>query len=966
MFRLIVILIGLILPFGLIAQENDSRTVQRNKQHARTSFISYSNIGRAFKDTLALSRNTIDLSGLWKFRAVDANSVSESTSSGLDISDWSYLDINTKWQDSEVGVFRTNVEIPGLWLDKEIFLVIGMATSEAHLYVNGVKVGWSHDSSAQAQYEISRNLIIGYNEIAIVVFKDSIAENLENNNSCFAGIYGDVYIMAQPECRINDFELVASMDENYIDGRLDVKFELSNSDNQPQTITVGYDLIDQMGDIVTYNNREITVSPNASTTLSIGNYIISPQVWSAENPYLYKLLFRVRKDGLYTEFFTFNFGFKNIEIIDNELNINNFPVKINGVNYSHINRKTGESKKYSAIKKDIALMKQYGINAVRTVSGSQSASLYELCNEYGIYVFDELNISPSEDLGNSPKFSIAYIEKARDLYLRNRNYTSVIAWLLSANAGSGYNLQKTYNYLNSLDTIRPVARTGAGMQWDTDFFFPNYPKLEDIEKWDMNSKTRPNMISDYSPLTGNTSGDIHAIAKTNQSGFLYDWDKVVTYSTLMENDSTFVEIVKPNPILYEMQKAFQTTKFEDVDMNRGKLRVINMNNIDSLSKYKIVYHIVKEGIAEPIAKGNIRVPIAPQDTLEVQIPVRVYVPQGDKFDYYVNLFLKSVDTLGYFEKGTIFATGEIAIPVKKHKPNYFGGNDKLKVVKSRSTLTLSNSTVQVIFDIVKGTISSYKVNAVQYVNGRFGISPTMYRDPTPTDRKVIFEGDIEKWKAFTNSPSARGLKYSVSANHAVISTNFIMPNSQAMAIEYKVFNSGAIKISAKYLNANSHTPLRVGMEIKLDTAWNNVTYFGRGPNENYSDSNKASLVGTYLSEVNDMGFKYADKQENGHRTDTKWIAVGKGRRGNSALLFVANSVDSNITNSVTVGSHTVNSATFGFNTEVRDNATIVNIDGYMQGIGSRRKEIDKQLEFSFTIVPIGNFNKIQDYTNIKF
>ena len=1050
------------------------KTVEVNKYPSRTQFISYHNIDTAFEDDYLKSPNVIDLNGTWSFSFFDSHrdpKIESKLKAGNDFSSWSTIKVPGSWElqgygdarytnhpydfmpvnpappalpdDFEVGIYKKYVDIPPLWMDKDIFFVIGAAKGGVYLYVNGQKVGYNEDAKTPAEFNISQYLHAGMiNEIAIVIYRYSSGSYLECQDFFrLTGIHRNTYIMAQPKTRINDFSLSATMDENYKDGRLDVSIDATNSYTTTQTFSVGFDLYDKAGDLVTYNSRQVTIPANSSEKVDFTNYIVDALEWSAEVPNVYTLLFRVRMDTRYIEYFTFDFGFRNIEIKGNQVLVNNKPILIKGVNYHEHNPYTGHFVDEKTLRKDLSLMKEHGINAIRTSHYPQQSLFYKLCNEYGFYICDEANIEShgmgynldkGHTLGNNPEWLEAHMSRTRNLYMNNRNYSSVIFWSLGNEAGNGYNFYKTYQYLKEVDSIRPVQYERALLEWNTDIFCPQYPSTQRMEQWGEKETDRPYIASEYSHSMGNSTGNLKdwwdMVYKypNLQGGFIWDWvDQAIwvekedggyfayggDFGVNQPSDGNFVcnGIVNPDrreqPALQEVQRVYQAVRFEDEDIDNGKIRVINNNFWDDLSNYQITYEIYKEGKVEPLATGFMKTPIAAQSSKVFQIPVRVYVPDGDKFDYHVKLLLKTKSAIYGMEKGTVVASGQIQVPVIRKKPNYLSKGASLRATQTKSSLIVSNGNVRVQFGNDKGEMLSYKVGGIEYLKGSFGLRPNFWRAPVDNDYGSGAPHKLQAWKTATNEQRG-AISYKKTSKSVVVTVEYKnLPNGSSMVVDYTVFNSGIINVSTQYNGVGEAEPSmpRLGMRLRVANSLNWVKYFGRGPQENYIDRNHGTDKGTYLSSVADQYFPYVFPQENGHHTETSWLAVGRGESGRNGLLFVsdANNFEFNVLNNSVEDFDSEQSDKDyqwrNMSTEVKDPAKAKNvlrkqthiddikpqdfteicIDYRMQGVagddswGARPYEkyripANGTYKYMFTIVPISSFENIDDYHNIKY
>ena len=1074
LFTLSIALVAYAIAIGQVRTEwSTHKTVEVNKHPSRTEFISYHNIETAFEDDYLKSTNVIDLNGTWSFSFFKSHKdpqINRMLKAGNDFSSWGTITVPGSWElqgygdarytnhpydfmpvnptppalpeNFEAGIYKKYVDVPPLWMDKDIFFVIGAAKGGVYLYINGQEVGYNEDAKTAAEFNVTKYLHAGMvNEIAIVIYRYSSGSYLECQDFFrLTGIHRNTYIMAQPKTRINDFGLTATMDENYKDGRLDLSIEVSNSYNTPQTFSVGFDIYDKAGELVTYNSRQVTVPANSAEKVDFTNYIIDAKEWSAEVPNLYTLLFRVRKDARYLEYFTFDFGFRNIEIKNNQVLVNDKPILIKGVNYHEHNPYTGHYVDEQTLRKDLSLMKEHGINAIRTSHYPQQSLFYELCNEYGFYICDEANIEShgmgynlekGRTLGNNPEWFEAHMSRTRNMYMSNRNYSSIIFWSLGNEAGNGYNFYKTYQYLKDVDAIRPVQYERALKEWNTDIFCPQYPSTQRMEQWGKSETDRPYIASEYSHSMGNSTGNLKdwwdMVYKypNLQGGFIWDWvDQAIwvdkdggyfayggDFGVNQPSDGNFVcnGIVNADrseqPALQEVQRVYQAVRFENENIDKGMIRVVNNNFWDDLSEYQVTYEIYREGKIEPLATGFMKTPIAPQSSKVFQIPVRVYVPDGDKFDYYVKLLLKTKSDIYGMKKGTVVASGQIQVPVIRKKFNYLPKGASLRATKTKSSLILNNGNVVVHFNNQSGEMLSYKVGGVEYIKDLFGLRPNFWRAPVDNDYGSGAPHKLQSWKIASEKQNGY-LTYKATSNSVTVTVDYNdLPNGSKMSVAYRVFNSGVINVSTQYNGAGDTEPSlpRLGMRLRVDKSMNWIKYFGRGPQENYIDRNYGTDKGTYISSVANQYFPYVFPQENGHHTETSWLAVGKGESGKNGLLFISD--DKNfefnvLNNSIEDFDSQESDKDYqwrNISTETKDpteaknklrkqthindikpqDFTEICIDYRMQGVagdnswGARPYEkyripANGTYEYKFTIVPILSFEDIKNYSNIKY
>ena len=440
----------------------DVQTVAVNKEQPRTSFMSYTDRSAARTARFENSPYYLLLNGTWKFYFVDSykNIPDNITDPTLSTDSWHNITVPGNWEvqgfgtaiytnhgyefkarnpeppllpeANPVGVYRRDIEIPGGWEDRDIYLHIAGAKSGVYVYLNGKEVGYSEDSKNPAEFFINPYLKTGKNVLTLKIFRWSTGSYLECQDFWrISGIERDVFLWSQPKTAIQDFRVVSTLNDKYTDGIFKLAVDIKNNSQETQNIEIGYELLDAQGAILRSSVNNIWVAPGNIQTASFEEQIKNVAKWSAEYPNLYKLLMTVKTDDKVQEIVPFNVGFRRIEIKDinrsaangkpyNVLLFNGQPIKFKGVNIHEHNPETGHYVTEELMRKDFEIMKQNNLNAVRLSHYPQDRRFYELCDEYGLYVYDEANIEShgmyynlrkGGSLGNNPEWLTAHMDR---------------------------------------------------------------------------------------------------------------------------------------------------------------------------------------------------------------------------------------------------------------------------------------------------------------------------------------------------------------------------------------------------------------------------------------------------------------------------------------------------------------------------------------------------------------------------
>ena len=974
----------------------DIQVVAVNKEKPRSSFMSYADRETALTSRFEKSPYYSLLNGTWKFFFVDSykDLPQNITDPSVNTSSWDDITVPGNWEvqghgvaiytnhgyefkprnpqppllpeANPVGVYRRDIEIPASWDNRDIYLHIGGAKSGLYVYLNGKEVGYSEDSKNPAEFLINKYLQPGKNVLTLKIFRWSTGSYLECQDFWrMSGIERDVFLWSQPKANIQDFRVVSTLDDTYTNGIFKLAVDLKNHTQETKNLNVGYELLDAKGNLVTSEANDIWVSPASPQTASFEYDLKNVAPWSAEHPNLYKLLMTIKEEGKVIEVVPFNVGFRRFEMkqIDQVaedgkpytvLLFNGQPVKFKGVNIHEHNPETGHYVTEELMRKDFELMKQNNINAVRLCHYPQDRKFYELCDEYGLYVYDEANIEShgmyyslkkGGTLGNNPEWLIPHMDRTMNMYERNKNYPSVTFWSLGNEAGNGYNFYQTYLYLkdkeiNSMN--RPVNYERALWEWNTDMYVPQYPSAEWLEEIGRKGSDRPVAPSEYSHAMGNSSGNLwdqwKAIYKypNLQGGFIWDWvDQGILekdkngreyytyggdYGVNAPSDGNFLcnGLVNPDrgphPAMAEVKYVHQNVGFEAIDAASGKFRITNRFYFTNLKKYQIHYSVLSNN--KTIKSGKVSLDIAPQASKEFTVPVNGLKSQPGT-EYFVNFSVTTVEPEPLIPAGYEIAYDQFQLPIQAEKRIYKANGPALTTATSGDELTVSSSKVNFVFNKKSGLVTSYKVDGTEYFKDGFGIQPNFWRAPNDNDYGNGAPKRLQVWKQSSKNFHVTDVKMTTENKVVSLKATYLLAAGNLYVVTYRIYPSGIVNVSAQFTSTDmqaaetevseatrmaTFTPgsdaarkaasklevPRIGVRFRLPAQMNNVQYFGRGPEENYIDRNHGTLVGVYKTTADKMYFNYVRPQENGHHTDTRWIALSPDK-GNG-LAIVADSL----------------------------------------------------------------------------
>lgn len=677
-------LLGILLAAGYGRGEEplwrDARTIARGRADGRTAFMTYDNRDVALANVYEKSKYILPLNGDWKFvfaddfrdmpvQAVASPSLNQEMLNDVrvpgswELQGYGKADCLNRGYEfagkaprppfieraNPVGAYKTRFDLPLAWFDRDIYLHLGSFGSAAEVYVNGQRVGYAENSGTPAEFRLNDYVVDGTNDLTVAVWKWNTGSWLHGQDAWrLGGLDGDTYIFSQPKTGIWDYRIQAVLDSTeYSKGYMKLDVILSNSFNDEEDVTVYYDLIDPKGQIIKYYFTETTLPANSRDTLHFLAVLPNVRRWSAEDPQLYTVVLRMKKEKRFIEYIPVQVGFRSAEIADGRFLVNGKPTLLKGVVYNRHDPRRGRYVDAETLRRDVELMKQYNINAVRTLY-PMPRQFYELCNRYGIYVVDGADLdaggmgaSPVRggSLTNDPAWQSRYLDRVERLYRADRNYPSVVMWSLGNDPGNGINAQEAYLRLKSLDSLRPVVFKGAFDEWNTDVVFPAYAHGLDIEQL---KDDRPLMFSQCS--CGDRAVDFSLLDNGRfPGGFLCRWvDEAVRVGDEQEKgywtyrgdltegaplpdaggrcEGLVTADRKPQPALEVVRNLYADIVFRVEDPAAGRIEVTNGYQYTNLDRFGFSYKVYSKG--RVVRQGTLSLAVNPGASKTVTVPAK--------------------------------------------------------------------------------------------------------------------------------------------------------------------------------------------------------------------------------------------------------------------------------------------------------------------------------------------------------
>ena len=963
----------------------DIQTVGVNREPARTAFMTYENRDQALTLDKEQSPYYQLLNGTWNFYYVDAykDVPAGIEQPGADIK-WTNIKVPGNWEvqghgiaiytnhgyewkprnpqpphlpeATPVGVYQRDFEIPASWDGRDVFLNIDGAKSGVYVYVNGKEVGYSEDAKNTVQFKLNKYLKAGKNSLVLKIFRWSTGAYLECMDFWrISGIERDIFLFSQPKTHIQDFLVQSTLDDTYKNGIFKLTVNVQNA--QPTT-NLSYELLDAQGKVVAQGSQQ-------NTNQGFETELKNVKTWTSEHPNLYKLLITLKEGDKVTEVIPYRVGFRRYEIKEIEEKgengkpyicffVNGQPIKLKGVNIHEHNPATGHYMTEELMRKDFTLMKQNNINTVRLCHYPQSNKFYDLCDELGLYVYDEANIeshgmyynlSKGGSLGNNPEWLKPHMDRTANMYERNKNHPSIAIWSLGNEAGNGYNFYNTYLYLKERETgpmgmNRPVNYERALWEWNTDMYVPQYPDVAWFEEIGRKGSDRPIVPSEYSHAMGNSNGNLAAqwdaiwTYPNLQGGYIWDWvDQGLDqtdengrhywayggdFGVDMPSDGNFLcnGIVAPDrtphPAMAEVKYAHQDVGFKAIDLAAGKFEVKNRFYFTGLKKYQINYAVKANG--KVVRKGKTFLDIEPQGTQELTVNVAGLQPKAGT-EYFVNFWVTTTEPGILIPAGHEIASEQFRLPIEPLAVAAHKAGGKTSVSNEGDEVKVTSPRMQFVFNKKSGLVTSYKVNGTEYFNEGFGIQPNFWRAPNDNDYGNGQPKREQIWKQSSKDFKVADVITEADGNNTVLTANYLLAAGNLYIVKYTIYPDGVVHADITFTSTDmeegktevSEATLmatfspgqqearraasklvvpRIGVRFRLPADMNQVEYFGRGPGENYIDRQRASFVDLYKTTADAMYTNnYVRPQENGHRTDTRWVELT--RKNGKGLKIVA-------------------------------------------------------------------------------
>lgn len=914
-----------------------------NRMPARAHFLTFQSKEKALLNNNRYTHAFKNLNGVWKFMFLDAPEYSPEGffNSDFDVTKMDDITVPGNWQlqgygkmhysdlwynfpinppyvptENPTGIYKRTFFVEESYRDKKIIIRFCGVDSAYHLWINGKEVGYSKVARNESEFDITDLIRVGEeNDVTVRVYQWSDGTYLEDQDMWWeSGIFRDVELIGVPKDGINDYKVIADLDDEYKNGIFKVEAFLRTT----KEVNVTFELVDA-GENTVFTKTVVAKEGKAC----IDEVIADVNHWTAETPYLYKLFMTVEDDGQIVEVIPQNVGFRNIRLNGETFLVNGVAIKFKGVNRHDYSPQNGRVVSREEIEKDIILMKQFNINAIRTSHYPNSYYLYDLCDEYGMYLIAETDLEchgfeltgDYKWITDDPSWELAYVSRMTRMIERDKNHPAIIFWSLGNESAFGCNFRKMTDVAHEMDPTRLVHYEGDFDVESADVYSTMYtwienPKKPYLMKDIIEKSKKPHIHCEYCHAMGNGPGNlkdyqdlVYAHDKL-QGGFVWEWfdhgiesftesgEKYYRYGGDFGDDPSNKDFCidglimpdrTPSPGLYEYKKVIEPITTTAVDIQKGIINLLSRYDFANLDRFNLVYKVMEDDVI--LQTGFMAVPsIEARANKDITLPYdlsAIKVKPGAH--YYVNISYQLREDTSYASSGHELATAQFELPLYKEgivvRPEGI-----LNVEKEHTTLHVKGANFSLDFNLVNGNLMNIVRDGMQVLSK--GPRLTLWRAPISNDMEIIdklkkvyflhlehevvmnidyhMEGNILKVEVDTINSTTN------SAWHFKTKYVYTVCPSGDILIDVEGTPSGRVDLAPDMLP-------RIGVSMHLDKSMEHVRYFGMGPGENYADSKEAAQMGLYANTVDGLFTNYVIPQENGNHMGCKWVSMTNDR-----------------------------------------------------------------------------------------
>ena len=810
-------------------------------------------------------------------------------------------------------------EVPEEMQGKRLFISFQGAESGIALWINGHFVGYSEDSFTPSEFELTEYVKEGENKLAAQVFKWTASSWCEDQDFFrFSGIYRDVYLYTVPEVHVYDLQIRAIPDETL--GAAALEIRTNTWGKGTVKITLSKD-----GETVIEDKKALDGEEFYSWKVE------NPVLWSAEDPQLYDLVLEVYNEaGELQEVIPQKVGFRRFEMKDGIMTLNGKRIVFKGVNRHEFSSVSGRHVSEEELRKDLKTMKQNNINAIRTCHYPDASLIYQLCDEYGIYMIDETNLEShgSWDVAeftkdytyvvphDKPEWLNMMLDRANSMYQRDKNHAAILIWSCGNESFGGKDIFEMSQFFHKADPTRLVHYEGVfhDRRYNdiSDMESQMYPSVEAIKEFLAKDDSKPFICCEYTHAMGNSCGAMHKYTDLTdtepkyQGGFIWDYIDQSIYKKdrygkeFQAYGGDFGE--RPtdynfsgNGIAYggnrDASPKMQEVKFNyqniTAEVSADSVKVINKNLFVNTDIFDCKVTVAKNG--KVIRRASLATAVAPLSEETYTLPLAKEEKPGE---YAVTVSFHLKEDKVWAEAGHEVAFGQYVYQVEEPKKACPEG---VKIIHSTHNIGVRGAHFEVLFSVLNGGLVSYKYAGKEMIEAI--PKPNFWRAPTDNDCGNLMGMRYGQWKLasmylshkdFRQGPygPANMPEVEVNEKSVKVAYTYIMPTTPTSEcrLSYEVFGDGRVKTTLTYDPVKELGDMpEFGVIFKFNADYDRVEWYGLGEAETYSDRKKGAKLGIYANKVADNIARYMVPQECGAKEEVRWAKV-TDRKGRGMLF----------------------------------------------------------------------------------
>ncbi len=803
------------------------------------------------------------------------------------------------------------------------------------LWLNGQYVGYSEDSFTPSDFDLTPYVKEGENKLAVQVFKWTSSSWCEDQDFYrFSGIFRSVYLYTMPKVHVYDLKIEPVVDEAVLNAHLLVTMQMRGEGKARLTLTGSrnYTVLEEKEEQILFS-EELPVSEGE---VHFEKEVDKPDLWSAEIPNLYTLTIEcLDQNGERSELVSQRIGFRRFEMKDGIMTLNGKRIVFKGINRHEFSSKTGRAVTREEVLKDIVTMKQNNINAIRTCHYPDASIIYDLCDEYGLYMIAENNLEShgSWDAamhGSAPKDTIVpgdnmdwepmMLDRVNSCYQRDKNHPAVLIWSVGNESYGGKVIFDMSEKFRALDPYRLVHYEGIfndrRYEATSDMESQMYTSVENVKKFLAEHKEKPFIMCEYTHAMGNSCGAMHKYTDLTdtepryQGGFIWDYiDQSILKKDRYGKDfqaygGDFLE--RPtdynfsgNGICYggdrDPSPKMQEVKFNYQNISilfekDGKFTVVNKNLFANTDRFRCMAVLQKNGVV--VKKQEIETAVLPLSSKDYEIPFSILHTDSRKqkaeeldAEYTLTVsFLLKEDT-SWADAGHEVAFGQ---KIYKKTPAFAASGKPIRVVHGKVNIGVKGEDFDCLFSMLSGGLVSYRYAGKEMIEKI--PMPNFWRAPVDNDNGSMAPARYAQWKIASMYISHRNggmfdnvqTKVEEKDNTVTVTYTYFMPTTPASKcqVAYTVFGDGTIETKLMYDPVEGLPDMpEFGMMFWFNADYDNLTWYGMGPDETYADRRHGAKLGIYSNKVADNMAKYLVPQECGNKVGVRYARLvdAKGR-----------------------------------------------------------------------------------------